>query len=216
MKKYIAEMLGTFSLLFCGTGAIIINEQTNGTITHVGVAMTFGLIVMAMIYSLGNISGAHLNPAVTIAFTLAKKFPLKEIVPYTISQMFGALAASFTLKYLFPLNQKLGATLPSGTVTQSFILELILTFLLMLVIMNVATGSKEKGLFAGIAIGATVLLEAMFAGPICGASMNPVRSLAPAVASGQLQHLWIYLIAPVLGAALAIPVWQYLKTNETE
>lgn len=216
MKKYIAETLGTFSLLFCGTGAIIINEQTNGTITHVGVAMTFGLIVMAMIYSLGNISGAHLNPAVTIAFTLAKKFPLKQVIPYTISQMFGALAASFTLKYLFPSSQTLGATLPSGTVTQSFILELILTFILMLVIMNVATGSKEKGLFAGIAIGATVLLEAMFAGPICGASMNPVRSLAPAVASGQLQHLWIYLIAPVLGAALAIPVWQYLKTNENE
>jgi aquaporin NIP len=216
MKKYIAETLGTFSLLFCGTGAIIINEQTNGTITHVGVAMTFGLIVMAMIYSLGNISGAHLNPAVTIAFTLAKKFPLKEIVPYLLSQTAGALAASFMLKYLFPSSQTLGATLPSGTGTQSFILELILTFILMLVIMNVATGSKEKGLFAGIAIGATVLLEAMFAGPICGASMNPVRSLAPAVASGQLQHLWIYLIAPVLGAALAIPVWQYLKTNETE
>ena len=209
-------MLGTFSLLFCGTGAIIINEQTNGTITHVGVAMTFGLIVMAMIYSLGNISGAHLNPAVTIAFTLAKKFPLKEVTPYLLSQTVGALAASFMLKYLFPSSQTLGATLPSGTVTQSFILELILTFILMLVIMNVATGSKEKGLFAGIAIGATVLLEAMFAGPICGASMNPVRSLAPAVASGQLQHLWIYLIAPVLGAALAIPVWQYLKTNETE
>ena len=215
MKKYFAEFLGTFALLFCGTGAIIINEQTNGTITHVGVAMTFGLIVMAMIYSLGNISGAHLNPAVTIAFTLAKKFPLKEVIPYAISQMFGALTASFTLKYLFPSSQTLGATLPSGTVAQSFILELILTFILMLVIMNVATGSKEKGLFAGIAIGATVMLEAMFAGPICGASMNPVRSFAPAVASGQLQHFWIYLIAPVLGAALAIPVWQYLKINET-
>jgi aquaporin NIP len=215
MKKYFAEFLGTFALLFCGSGAIIINEQTNGTISHVGVAMTFGLIVMAMIYSLGNISGAHLNPAVTIAFTLAKKFPLKEVIPYTISQMFGALTASFTLKYLFPSSQTLGATLPSGTVAQSFILELILTFILMLVIMNVATGSKEKGLFAGIAIGATVMLEAMFAGPICGASMNPVRSFAPAVASGQLQYFWIYLIAPVLGAALAIPVWQYLKTNET-
>jgi aquaporin NIP len=215
MKKYIAETLGTFALLFCGTGAIIINEQTNGTITHVGVAMTFGLIVMAMIYSLGNISGAHLNPAVTIAFILANKFPLKEVAPYILSQTTGALAASFTLKYLFPSSLTLGATLPSGTVTQSFILEFILTFILMLVIMNVATGSKEKGLFAGIAIGATVMLEAMFAGPICGASMNPARSLAPAVASGQLQHLWIYLIAPVLGAALAIPVWQYLKTNET-
>lgn len=215
MKKYIAETLGTFSLLFCGTGAIIINEQTNGTITHVGVAITFGLIVMAMIYSLGNISGAHLNPAVTIAFTMAKKFPPKEVTPYILSQTTGALAASFTLKYLFPLNENLGATLPSGTFAQSFILEIILTFILMLVIMNVATGSKEKGLFAGIAIGATVMLEAMFAGPVCGASMNPVRSLAPAIASGHTQHLWIYLIAPVLGAALAIPIWQYLKINET-
>ena len=206
MKKYIAEIIGTFALVFCGTGAIIINEQTQGTISHVGVAMTFGLIVMAMIYSLGNISGAHLNPAVSIAFTLAKKFPAKELAPYIVSQIAGALAASFVLKYLFPSNSTLGATLPSGTASQSFILECILTFILMLVIMNVATGSKEKGLFAGIAIGATVMQEAMFAGPICGASMNPVRSLAPALVSGHTQHLWIYLTATTLGAALAVPI----------
>jgi aquaporin Z len=215
MKKYIAEFLGTFALLFCGTGAIIINQQTNGSITHVGVAMTFGLIVMAMIYSLGNISGAHLNPAVTIAFTMARKFPVKEVIPYLLSQTAGALCASLILKYLFPLNETLGATIPSGTTSQSFILELILTFILMFVIVNVATGSKEKGLFAGIAIGATVMLEAMFAGPICGASMNPVRSLAPALVSGHTQHLWIYLTATTLGAVLAIPIWKYLKTNET-
>lgn len=215
MKKYFAEIIGTFALVFCGTGAIIINEQTQGTITHVGVAMTFGLIVMAMIYSLGNISGAHLNPAVSIAFTLAKKFPAKELASYIASQISGALAASFMLKYLFPSNSTLGATLPSGTASQSFILECILTFILMLVIMNVATGSKEKGLFAGIAIGATVMLEAMFAGPICGASMNPVRSLAPALVSGHTQHIWIYLTATTLGAALAVPIWKYLKTNES-
>ena len=167
MKKYVAEIIGTFALVFCGTGAIIINQQTNGAISHVGVAITFGLVVMAMIYALGNISGAHLNPAVTIAFTLAKKFEVKQVVPYIMSQIVGAFLASFTLKYLFPTNEFLGATIPSGTALQSFILEFILTFFLMLVIINVATGSKEQGMFAGLAIGSTVLLEAMFAGPIC-------------------------------------------------
>jgi aquaporin Z len=188
-RKYFAEILGTFAMVFCGTGAIIINQQTNGAITHVGVAITFGLIVMAMIYALGNISGAHLNPAVTIAFTLAKKFKLKQVLPYIISQLVGAFLASLVLKYLFPTNEFLGATIPSGTAFQSFILEFILTFLLMLVIINVATGSKEQGMFAGLAIGSTVLLEAMFAGPICGASMNPARSLAPAIISGHIEHL---------------------------
>jgi aquaporin Z len=210
-RKYFAEILGTFAMVFCGTGAIIINQQTNGAITHVGVAITFGLIVMAMIYALGNISGAHLNPAVTIAFTLAKKFKLKQVIPYIISQLVGAFLASLVLKYLFPTNEFLGATIPSGTAFQSFILEFILTFLLMLVIINVATGSKEQGMFAGLAIGSTVLLEAMFAGPICGASMNPARSLAPAIISGHIEHLWVYLSATILGAALAIPTWKYLN-----
>lgn len=201
-------------MVFCGTGAIIINQQTNGAITHVGVAITFGLIVMAMIYALGNISGAHLNPAVTIAFTLAKKFKLKQVIPYIISQLVGAFLASLVLKYLFPTNEFLGATIPSGTAFQSFILEFILTFLLMLVIINVATGSKEQGMFAGLAIGSTVLLEAMFAGPICGASMNPARSLAPAIISGHIEHLWVYLSATILGAALAIPTWKFLNQKD--
>jgi len=213
-RKYFAEILGTFAMVFCGTGAIIINQQTNGAITHVGVAITFGLIVMAMIYALGNISGAHLNPAVTIAFTLAKKFKLKQVLPYIISQLVGAFLASLVLKYLFPTNEFLGATIPSGTAFQSFILEFILTFLLMLVIINVATGSKEQGMFAGLAIGSTVLLEAMFAGPICGASMNPARSLAPAIISGHIEHLWVYLSATILGAALAIPTWKYLNPKD--
>ena len=211
MKRYIAEVLGTFAMVFCGTGAIIINQQTNGAITHVGVAITFGLIVMAMIYALGNISGAHLNPAVTIAFYLAKKFEAKQVMPYLFSQMAGAFLASGVLKYLFPTNEFLGATIPSGSASQSFILEFILTFFLMLVIINVATGSKEQGMFAGLAIGSTVLLEAMFAGPICGASMNPVRSLAPAVVSGHTEYLWVYLVATMLGAALAVPVWKFLN-----
>lgn len=214
MRKYVAEILGTFALVFCGTGAIIINQQTNGAISHVGIAITFGLIVMAMIYALGNISGAHLNPAVTIAFALAKKFELKQVAPYIISQIIGAFLASFILKYLFPNNELLGSTLPSGTALQSFILEFILTFFLMLVIINVATGSKEQGMFAGLAIGSTVLLEAMFAGPICGASMNPARSLAPAIVSGNTEHLWVYITATILGAALAIPTWKFINQKE--
>lgn len=215
MNKYIAELLGTFALVFCGTGAIVINQQSGGVITHVGIAITFGFIVMAMIYSLGDISGAHMNPAVTIAFTIAKRFQLKQVLPYIISQLIGALLASAVLHYLFPANQTLGATLPAGTEMQSFILEFILTFFLMLVIINVATGSKEQGMFAGLAIGSTVLLEAMFAGPICGASMNPARSISPAIISGHTEHLWIYIAAPVAGAAFAIPIF-YLLHNKKQ
>ncbi|MBU3714537.1 MAG: aquaporin [Ferruginibacter sp.] len=216
MKKYVAEIVGTFALVFCGTGAIIINQQTNGAITHIGIAITFGLIVMAMIYTLGNISGAHLNPAVTIAFTLAGKFEIKQVLPYIVSQLIGAFLASIVLKYLFPSNELLGSTLPSGSPLQSFILEIILTFFLMLVIINVATGSKEQVMFAGLVIGSTVTLEAMFAGPICGASMNPARSLAPAIVSGHTAHLWIYILATTLGAALAIPTWKLLNKKETD
>lgn len=216
MRKYIAELLGTYALVFCGTGAIVIDQQSNGAVTHIGIAITFGLIVMAMIYALGNISGAHLNPAVSIAFVIAGRFSIKQLLPYTMSQIGGAILASLTLMYLFPDNVLLGATLPKGEPMQSFVLEFILSFFLMLVIINVATGSKEQGMFAGLAIGSTVLLEAMFAGPISGASMNPARSLAPAIVSGHLEHLWIYLTATVAGAILAIPVWKYLNSNKKE
>jgi aquaporin Z len=209
--KYLAEILGTFAIVFCGTGAIIINQETAGAITHVGVAITFGLIVMCMIYALGNISGAHFNPAVTLAFALFNKFKWKQVLPYVMSQTLGAFAASALLRLLFPANKLLGATLPSGVWSQTFILEFILTFLLMLVILHVANGSKEQGMFAGLAIGGTVLLEAMFAGPICGASMNPVRSLAPAIVSGHTQYLWVYLTATVFGALSAVPVWKILN-----
>lgn len=211
MRKYLAELIGTFALVFCGTGAIIINQETAGAVSHVGIAITFGLIVMAMIYTLGDISGAHLNPAVTIAFTIAGKFSIKEVIPYIVSQLAGAVLASITLHYLFPANEFLGATLPAGAAMQSFILEFILTFFLMLVIINVATGSKEQGMFAGLAIGSTVLLEAMFAGPVCGASMNPARSFSSAIISGHTEHLWVYLTATTTGAAFAIPVWKFLN-----
>jgi aquaporin Z len=211
MQKYFAELFGTFALVFCGTGAIIINQESGGVVTHVGVAITFGLIVMAMIYALGEVSGAHLNPAVTVAFWAAGRFPARDIVPFVASQVLGALVASALLRFLFPSNTFLGATLPAGSAAQSFVLEIVLTFLLMLVILRVSQGSRETGWFAGIAIGGVVLLEAMFAGPICGASMNPARSLAPAVVSGQPDHLWIYLVAPVLGALLAVPCARLLQ-----
>jgi aquaporin Z len=216
MRSYITETLGTFILIFCGTGAIVINQQTGGVIGHLGIALTFGLLVMTLIYAFGNISGAHFNPAVSIAFTVARKFPANKLVPYIFSQLLGAVMASFFLKILFPQNEMLGGTLPSGTEIQSFILEIFLAFFLMLVILNVAHGSSEQGLFAGIAIGSTVLLEAMFAGPISGASMNPVRSIAPALVSGHLEHLWIYIVAPIIGAILAVPVWKFISNkNQT-
>lgn len=213
MRKYLAELLGTYALVFAGTGAIVIDQQTHGSITHIGIAITFGLVVMSMIYTFGDISGAHLNPAVSIAFTIAHKFPVTELLPFIISQLTGAVLASLTLKLLFPTNQLLGATIPAGSAGQSFVLEFILTFFLMLVIINVATGSKERGLFAGLAIGSVVGLEAMFAGPVCGASMNPARSFGPVVVSGHYEFLWIYLTATTLGAVSAIPVWKFIKNG---
>jgi aquaporin Z len=211
VKKYLAECIGTFGLVFCGTGAVVINEVSGGTVTHVGVAITFGLIVMAMIYAFGETSGAHLNPAVTIAFAINKSFPATEVLPFIISQLAGAFIASLALLFLFPASEFLGATIPAGSDMQSFVLEFILTLLLMLVIVKVATGSKEQGMFAGIAIGSVVLLEAMFAGPISGASMNPARSIAPAIVSGEIKQLWIYIAAPVTGAIFAIIIHKLIK-----
>lgn len=211
MKKYVAEFIGTFAMVFCGTGAIIINQQTGGAITHLGIAITFGLIVTAMIYTFGSTSGAHFNPAVTIAFSIAGLFNPKQIIPFVVAQIVGALAASNTLHFLFPENISLGATMPSGSAAQSWVLEFILTYFLMLVILFTSQGSKEVGVMAGLAIGGTVLLEALFAGPICGASMNPVRSLAPAIVSGNLTNVWIYLTAPIIGAAAATATWKMIK-----
>lgn len=211
-KKYLAEFIGTFTLVFCGTGAIVIDQHTGGLIGNSGIAATFGLVVMTMIYSIGSVSGAHMNPAVTIAFYLAKKFNAKEIPGYIIAQILGGIIASMILHILFPDNKLLGATIPSGSWSQSFILEFLLTFFLLFVIMSVSHGSKEEGLFAGIAIGSVVMLEAMFAGPVCGASMNPARSLAPAIISGEYDRIWIYLIAPLFGAAGGMYVWRFIKS----
>ena len=215
MRLYLAEFLGTFAMVFAGTGAIVINQTTGGTIGHIGIALVFGLIVLAMIYTFGDVSGAHLNPAVTLGFAVAGRFPWLSAPGYIAAQLGGAFLASGTLKFLFPENAALGATLPSGSVLQSFILEVILTAMLMVVILSVSTGSKEKGITAGIAIGAVVGLEAMFAGPICGASMNPARSLAPAIMSGNLQHLWLYPLATILGAFLAVPLCSAVRGDSS-
>jgi aquaporin Z len=204
MRKLAAEVLGTFALVFAGTGAIVINEVSCGTVTHMGIALTFGLIVLAMIYALGDVSGAHLNPAVTLGFFAARRFRAVWVGPYIVCQCLGALLASLALRLMFPSSVALGATLPAGAEFQSFVLEAILTFLLMFVILSVSTGSKEKGVLAGVAVGSVIALEALFAGPISGASMNPARSLAPALVSFHADSLWIYLTAPLLGACAGV------------
>ncbi|MBK9193687.1 MAG: aquaporin [Flavobacteriales bacterium] len=211
MKKYLAEFIGTFALVFCGTGAIIIDQQTHGAVGHVGISLTFGLIVLAMIYTFGDVSGAHLNPAVSVGFWLAKRFPAAQLAPYIGAQLAGALLASGIWRLIFPDNTDLGGTAPMASSASAVAVESILTFLLMLVILAVSSGSKELGTMAGIAVGATVGLEALFAGPFTGASMNPARSLAPALVSRDLSVVWIYLLAPVLGALGAALAWGYFK-----
>ena len=211
MRKCFAEFFGTFALVFAGTGAIVINGASGGVITHAGIALTFGLIVLAMIYTVGDISGAHLNPAVTLGFFAARRFPGRTVVPYVTSQLLGAIAASLLLHFLFPQDKALGMTLPAGSAMQSFVLEVALTFVLMWVILSVSSGAQEKGITAGIAIGSVIALEAMFAGPITGASMNPARSLGPALVSFHFEDLWIYLTATVLGAVLAVPLCRVIR-----
>ena len=213
MTPFIAEIIGTFSMIFCGCGAMVINDFTGGIITHPGIAITWGLIVMSMIYAFGDISGAHFNPAVTVGFAVAKKFSWHEVPKYIGAQFSGAMLASLVLLFLFP-ESDLGATIPTIEPLKVFIIELLLSFFLMLVIINVSTGSKEIGVVAGIAIGSVVLLEAMFAGPITGASMNPARSIAPAVVSGNIADLWIYIFAPIIGCLLAVVSCKLVKDEQ--
>lgn len=205
-RAMVSEVFGTFCLVFAGTGAIVVNDTHGGMITHVGVALTFGLIVLAMIYALGDASGCHLNPAVTLGFVAARRFDAKRAVPYILAQCLGAVLASSVLKLMFPGHSTLGATLPAGTAFQSWAMECILTVILMVVILSVSTGSKEQGILAGVAVGAVIALEALFAGPVSGASMNPARSLAPALVAGRLDHLWVYLTAPVSGALAGVAI----------
>ncbi|WP_370003573.1 MIP/aquaporin family protein, partial [Winogradskyella sp.] len=214
-KKLWSEFIGTFAMVFCGCGAMTVNEITGGSITHVGVAITWGLIVMAMIYAFGEISGAHFNPAVTIGFAVAKKFEWKNVPKYILFQVVGAFMAIAILWVLFPESNSFGHTYPAEGFEpyKAFILELLLTFFLMVVIINVSTGSKEIGTMAAIAVGGVILLEAMFAGPMTKASMNPARSLAPAIISGNMQSVWLYLTAPIVGSFLAVFSCRLVKND---
>ena len=212
----VAEFCGTFGLVFVGTGALVVNTMTGGDITHVGVSLTFGLTVLAMIYAFGDVSGAHINPAVTVGFWASGRFEAKRVPGYILVQSAGGIAASGTVRMLFPIAESLGGTMPIGSDFQSFLLELILTLILMLVILSVSFGAKEKGLLAGVAIGAVITFEALFGGPISGASMNPARSLGPAVLTGEIHSLWIYLSAPFIGALLAVPLYKVIHCHREE
>lgn len=204
LRLYLAEFIGTFMLVFVATGAVIVNDASGGVVTHVGIAIATGLVVMVVVYSIGDVSGAHINPAVTLGFMLASRFPLNRFFQYLIAQCLGAVLASLLLSYLFAEHTNLATTVPGGPVLQSFLMETVLTFMLMFVILSVSTGSMEKGIMAGSAIGAFIGLAVLFAGPISGASMNPARSLAPALVSLDFGPLWIYLTAPFIGAAIAV------------
>lgn len=214
MKKYLSEFIGTFILVFAGTGVVIVNQQTSGAVTLTGIAACWGLIIIATVYAFGDISGNHINPAVTIAMAVDKRFEWKEVPAFLFSQLLGALGASLLLHFLFPDNATLGITQPSGSFLQSFILEVVMTFILLLVILRVSTGSKEKGITAGLVIGATVAFLVLFGGPVSGTSLNPTRSLAPAIVSGNMNALWIYLTAPVIGAVVAVFAHRVLHTPE--
>jgi MIP family channel proteins len=209
-RALVAEAIGTFALVFAGGGAVVVDARTH-ELGHVGVAITFGLVIMAMIYSVGHISGAHLNPAVSFAFALTRHFPWPRVVAYWAAQLAGALLAAALIRGSLGSDARVGSTLPSGSQGQSFLWELVLSFFLMFVIMAVATDTRAVGEAAAIAIGATVGLDAMFGGPISGASMNPARSIGPAIVSGDLQALWLYVVGPLAGATLGALAYQFIR-----
>jgi len=210
LRCLVAEAVGTFALVFAGAGAVMVDAKTH-TLGHVGVAITFGLVIMAMIYAVGHISGAHFNAAVTIAFALSRHFPWRRAIFYWCAQFVGALDAAALLRGSLGDYAHVGATLPSGSQGQSFLWELVLSLFLMFVIMAVATDTRAVGEAAAIAIGGTIGLDAMFGGPISGASMNPMRSLGPALVSGDLHALWLYIVAPIVGTSLGALVYQFVR-----
>ncbi len=210
MRALVAELIGTFTLVFAGAGAIMVDEKTH-QLGHVGVAIVFGLVIMVMIYAVGHISGAHFNPAVSFAFALTRHFPWTRLLGYWAAQVSGALIAAAILRGSLGNRAHVGATLPAGSQGQAFLWEVVLTFFLMFVIMSVATDTRAVGEAAAIAVGGTVGLDAMFGGPVTGASMNPARSLGPALVSGDLHALWLYIAAPLLGAAVGGLAYQFLR-----
>jgi aquaporin NIP len=214
-RALVAELIGTFALVFAGAGAVMVDAKTHA-LGHVGVAFTFGLVIMAMIYAVGHISGAHFNAAVTFAFAVSRHFPWPRAIAYWCAQFLGALIAAALLRGSLGNIAHVGATLPSGSQGQSFLWELVLSFFLMFVIMAVATDTRAVGEAAAIAIGGTIGLDAMFGGPISGASMNPMRSLGPALVSGDLHALWLYILAPIVGTSLGALAYQFVRGEETQ
>ena len=209
-RRLVAEAIGTFALVFAGCGAIMVDAKT-GSLGHIGIAISFGLVIMAMIYAVGHISGAHFNPAVTFSFALARHFPPRHVPLYWAAQMGGALLAAGILRGSLGNVAHVGGTYPSGSDGQAFLWEAVLSFFLMFVIMAVATDTRAVGEAAAIAIGGTVGLDAMFGGPITGASMNPARSLGPGIVAGDLNAIWIYLLSPIVGAALAALTYVFVR-----
>jgi aquaporin NIP len=210
VRALAAELIGTFALVFAGAGAIMVDDKTH-QLGHVGVAIAFGLVIMVMIYAVGHISGAHFNPAVSFAFALTRHFSWTRLLGYWIAQVAGALLAAAILRGSLGNRAHVGATLPAGSQAQAFLWEAVLTFFLMFVIMSVATDTRAVGEAAAIAVGGTVGLDAMFGGPVTGASMNPARSLGPALVSGDLHALWVYIVAPLVGAAVGGLAYQLLR-----
>jgi MIP family channel proteins len=214
LRRLTAELVGTFALVFAGAGAVMVDAKTHA-LGHVGVAITFGLVIMAMIYAIGHVSGAHFNAAVTFAFALTRHFPWSRAVGYWLAQLTGAVAAAALLRGSLGDVAHVGATLPSGSQGQSFLWELVMSGFLMFVILAVATDTRAVGEAAAIAIGGTIGLDAMFGGPISGASMNPMRSLGPALVSGDVHALWLYIVAPVLGTSLGGLAYQFVRGEST-
>jgi aquaporin Z len=213
MRKSLAEALGTFALVFVGTGSIIVNDLLNGAITHVGVSLAFGLVVMAFIYALVNVSGAHFNPAVSLAFFLLGKITRKELILYSVSQLTGAIVASTILKVVFPTHQTLGMTVPHLPILSSFLIEVILTFFLLFVVLNVSKLGEVIPSTIGLAVGATVAFDALIGGALTGASMNPARSIAPAIVVGNMGDIWLYVAAPIIGSRIAVALSKQLYPN---
>lgn len=213
-QKVVAEIIGTFFLIFIGCGAVVIDKKTNGSITHLGVSLVWGLAAMIIIYSTGHVSGAHLNPAVTLAFAAVRRFPWTQVPAYIGAQVFAAICAGFVLRLMFGDVAHIGATVPSGSDMQSFVLEIFVTYLLMFVISAVATDTRAIGELAGMAVGATIAMNVAISGPISGASMNPARTLGSAVAGNKYTSIWIYMVAPILGAILGALSYNMIRLTD--
>jgi aquaporin NIP len=211
-RRALAEGLAAFALVFAGCGAIVADAVYDGALGSVGVALVFGLVIMVMVYAVGHLSGAHINPAVTLAFTLTRHFPRREAAAYVTAQLVGAVAGALALAAIWTDHPAdLGATIPSVGAGSALVYEALMTAFLMFVIMAVATDTRAVGAAAAIAIGGTIGLDALFGGPVTGASMNPARSLGPAIASGEWSDIWVYVIGPVSGAALGALAYQLVR-----